>query len=261
MIKIWGRVLGNRRQNQEILKKFFSPDFTFACQEDPDSGCSSSHMHFIAYNDHYKNMKSLRDAFSTFCKKILGKGNQYRLYRLDEEKTESAIRYMCKDVTTHLDLCVEHGSRCESCSPQNIIVMGFNKTHADCHEYHKKFWDSPEGRKYLKKKAEPKENKQPFWKKIYTYITENDPKLFDKCDRRTPHKIAEHVYDYFEQNEKFLQNDRFIELTIKTIMIQAYKTKTLRETLKKSMVNNWIANFSQLSYFEYREDDDDSDDL
>jgi len=260
MIQVWGRVLGNEQQNKEILKKHFDLNYLFACQEEPDSGCTSAHCHFIGFNNHYKNLKTLRDAFAQTCKKVLGKTGQYQLKPFEPDKLDECLRYMCKDVVTHLDQC-EDCDKCMAFSPRNIIYMGFNKTEDDCHNYHIKFWDSPEGRKYLKKMQEKrsKSDKAPFWKKIYEYITDNDPKLFDKCNRNTPTKIASHVYDYFEQNEKFLQNDRFIELTIKTIMIQAYKTKTLRETLKNSMIENWTSNFSQLSYFEYSEESDSED--
>lgn len=244
---VFGRVHGNEAQCREILSIFHR---VTACFEKPDSGCEREHCHFIGFGD-FKDIKTLRNALYNKCKKVLNQVNQYSIKPFDNTQAQSCFQYICKDEGLLPDM-VE--------PPTNIFINEANIPIKDLQEFRQKFYES----EFYKKRVSKKENKNPkekaaFWKKIYEYIKGKDPSIFNKCKQNTPKRIAQHVYDYFEENEKFLQNDRFIELTIKTIMIQAYRTKTLRETLKKSMVENWISNFSQLCYYDYTERDSDSD--
>lgn len=248
----FGRIHGTKLQCQQILEEIYRQPI-IACFEQPDSGCNRQHCHYIASTDNYKNEKSLRNALMNKCKKILSETKQYQIKEFDPTQLNSCLQYICKD-ESQLD---------ETTPPLNIFINSYGITGEELHNFRLAFYNSE---LYKKRKAtkEKQKTKQAFWGKIYDYIIENDSKLFDKCNIRTPHKIAGYVYDYFEENEKFLQNDRFIELTIKTIMIKAYSKKTLRERLKKSFVNNWTQNFHQLEYYDYDEPEtitDSDDDL
>lgn len=245
----FGRIHGTKDQCQQILEEIYSSPI-IACYEAPDSGCKRSHCHYIASTDKYKNEKSLRNAIMNKCKIMLSETKQYQIKTWEKPLDAKCLQYICKDE-------VEPD---ETLPPQNIFMNSYGITEEQLRLYRIAFYADDLNKK-RKENKEKKKDKQAFWGKIYDYITEHDPKLFDKCNDRTPHKIAGYVYDYFEENEKFLQNDRFIELTIKTIMIKAYSKKTLRQRLKRSMIDHWTMNFHQLDYFDYREDEDPNEDL
>lgn len=244
---VFGRIHGTQDQCRAILTDMFSA--VTACYEEPDSGCSRSHCHFIGATDNYKNDKSLRNALANKCKKILQTTKQYSVKEFDAKKIEECLRYICKDEKQLPDV---------TSPPTNIFMNQCNIPVKQLQKYRKEFYEDKNNKK---RKNKVQEDKSPFWKKIYKYILEKDGEVFNKCVSTTPHKIAGYVYDYFEESERFLQNDRFIELTIKTIMIQAFtKNPETRLRLKKSMVSNWCVNFSALNYFDYNEDEESDED-
>lgn len=243
-MKLFGRITAPTNQCLEIIKTFMNPITTLVVYETGTKN-EGEHCHFIAVTEkEYKTERSCRDSFSRLCHKITKEKKNYSIKEFDDTKLDECLRYMLKDVEGHGHFCKES---CSLQCPANVVLNGLCIARDKLVAYHAAYWKN---RKELKDKKE----RGPCWKKIYDYITEKDGTLFDKCNINTPRKIANHVYDYFEENEKFLQNDRFIELMIKTIMIQAYKTTTLRSSLKKSMVSNWIQNFSTLCYYDYQEE-------
>lgn len=245
-MKLFGRITAPTSQCLEIIKQTMEPSSTLVVYETGTKN-EGEHCHFIAATQReYKNERTCRDAFSRICYKVTNEKKNYSIKEFDDSKEDECLRYMFKDVDGHNHFCKEE---CSFKCPSNVVLNGLCVPRDKQVQYHATFWKN-------KKEMKDKKDRGPCWKKIYDYITEKDGTLFDKCNINTPRKIANHVYDYFEENEKFLQNDRFIELMIKTIMIQAYKKSTLRETLKRSMVDNWVQNFSTLCYYDYRSDEE-----
>lgn len=256
-MRLFGRITANPELCKEICKGFCKTSSLLIVHE-LGSKNEAEHCHFIGVTEKdYKTERSCRDAFSRLCFKITNKKKNYSVKEFEDHKEEECLRYLLKDVDGHKAYCVDYAAKGCSCRcPSNVIFNGLCIYPEDLQKYHRDYWAE------FNKLKKPKDEKKAFWEKIYDYILEKDGSVFDKCDSKTPRKIGNYVYDYFEENQKFLQNDRFIELVIKTIMIKAYTNHSdLRERLKRSMVDNWINNFSQLNYFEFEADEEIEEDL
>lgn len=247
-IRVFGRITASQLQCEDILNLFFlNSPYILACYEEPDSGCSSAHCHFIASSDDYSSINSLRNQFSALVLKNLKLPGKYSLKLEDTE--QDAVAYICKDITGHKKFCCNEKHHCKTV-PVNIFLNkdknNFPTMTFDIGEAHRRYWTT-----FSELKAS--KSIKNTWKAVVDYIEQNDSEIFNKPLRKTTHiKIASYLYDWYVENERVIQGKYVQQTIINTIIVQKYNSKTL----KKSLVMDWC---SELSYFNGMEQTFDSE--
>lgn len=254
-IRVFGRITASQADCIDILTFFNNSSYLLACYEQPDSGCTSSHCHFIAESEEYTSMNSLRNQFS---KKVLKKLELPGRYSLKEEDTQQdAVAYICKDKDGHSKYC-KNGHEHSTTVPTNIFINrisywrsiggieGLDHCKYDIVEAHKRYWD-------VFSELKASKSIKNTWKSVIEYIESVDQDFFQRPLRHTTGiRIASHLYDWYVTHEKIIHGKFHQQMIIQTIITQKYNSKTL----KKSMIMEWC---SDLQYWNGMENTFDSE--
>lgn len=217
--KVFGRITGSLGECESIITSFFKQDSVLACFESADDGCSQDHSHFIGEAD-YKNMKSLRQAFSEKCFKTLGERLRYSIKEYVEESDGES--YICK------------GHKKDSAVKPNIFINTYN---IDVETAYNRFHSNQKSYKESQKVC-------TVWKELIKYIDKTDPELFNqKYNVNTAWKIANHLYDWYIFREKMIQGKYVQQMIIRTVIAHKFKEKEI----KKSIIKEWSEDFTYYS--------------
>lgn len=225
--KVFGRITGTQ---EEVLKcvEFFDKEEMLVCYERADDGCSRDHCHFIAQKE-YKNLKTMREAFSYRCKRILEETLRYSMKQYEE--TQDGEAYICK------------GHKTDAGIKPNILINTYGINVQEAYErFHKVARDY----------KEQKQNKN-IWKSVIQYIEETDPDLFNsEFKRSTQIRIASHMYDWYLLKERMIQGKYVQQMIITTIIANKWRNKSI----KKDIISTWcedITYFNGMEEVQYQE--------
>jgi len=217
--KVFGRITASLEECKEIINSFYDKEMVLACYEVADDGCSRDHCHFIA-SVSYKNLKSLRQAFSEKCFKILGERNQYSVKEYTEES--KGEEYICK------------GHKKDASVKPNIFINTYD---IDVEEHYNRFHEA-------QKVFKQNQSTSSVWKELINYIDKKDPELWSKnYNTKTAYRIASHLFDWYIEKGRMIQGKYIQQGIIRTIIANKFKDKNI----KKSIISEWSEDFSYYS--------------